>query len=267
MITVHLHGRSNRIGEMPESWDELDPTEFSRVMGILASGATKHVAAVKIAALLLQLDARDMREIDSQTMIDEVLPLVEWTFTPPDQTRQLYPNKRGWYGPASNFANLRVSEFDSAEKELWEWKATKDDQHLYRFLAILYRKVPFFLRKWNFFVRIDDEEGDRRPRFDATNLSRNAAKLQRVFNEREALAILAWYQACKKELFASFPELPTGEASDDRPEYFQVMRMISKEGTYGTFDQVEQLYIYNVFMELECAHKEVEAIRNHKTGN
>lgn len=265
MILVNLYGRQHKTNRIAESWDELDPVQLSRIMGILASGVTKPVAGVKIAALLLELDAKDMREIDAATMVDEVLPLVEWAFTPPNQTKQLFLHKRGWYGPASDFANLRVTEFDSAEKELWHWREEKDDVYLYRFLAVLYRKVPFWKRKWNFLVPIDDEEGDRRPRFDATSLSRNAGRLKNVFNEREALAILAWYQACKKQLFESFPDLPTGEASEDRPEYFQVLRMISKEGTYGTFDQVEQLFIYNVLMELECAHKDAEAIRNHKS--
>ena len=72
------------------------------------------------------------------------------------------------------------------------------------------------------------------------------------------IAVTLWYKACRKFITEQFPAVFSQPDTDKSevsscPAYFGLMRAIAEKGTFGTFDDVEQLSIYTALLELETA--------------
>ena len=174
---------------------------------------------------------------------------------------------------------MRFSEFDAAERAFADWAEAEPPQQpptatlssckdlftpnalekLYYFIAILYRpgKKPYDFAK--------DPDGDARVPFNSNSTDFFAKQMMESVSESWAYAIVLWYKACRAFMVQQFPTVFTAPASDDdngnsEPGYYKLMRAIAKEGTYGKFEDVEQMFIYNALMEMEAAAQDRAAM-------
>jgi hypothetical protein len=157
-------------------------------------------------------------------------------------------------------SNLRFTEFDFAERALHAWhEDTSNMNLLFRFLATLYRPA-----KKDYDLELNTD-GDVREAFNPNLTERYAADLMQHLSPAYAYATVLWYKGCRRFICGQFPEVFQQPASDtsetvEEPAYFGLIRAIAKEGIYGTFADVEQMYLYTALVELVEAAKERQAL-------
>lgn len=266
MTSLCLHdGQVSYNRQIPDTWNELTADQLLKVADILYN-PSPDVTSIEVALLVALggINRHTIRRMLPEVMKEQLLPLVSWIReTEEPFTRQLLPiisiSRGQYFGPADYLKNIRFAEFDFAERDLHQWHQDPEDElALYRFIACLYRRP----RK-NYDHQIDPD-GDRREKFNYVQAERNAVLLQQGMSRRIAMAILLWYKGCRHFITTRHHRIFDGaNQSDDpaAPAYFGLMREIAKTGTYGPFEQVEDMYMYNALHEMECALDEQEEIK------
>jgi hypothetical protein len=245
---------------MPGQWDELNRQQMIAIAKALFTPMSKADLEVRLVAILTDMPLADFKAILPEVIQEQLIPLVQWVLASCDLTVQLLPSvKNRWgkrfYGAATSLHNLRFFEFDCAERELYEWyQDTTNERQLFRFIACLYRPKK----------KGKADESDLREAFDQNLTERYAKKLQRIMSLPEAYAVLLWYKGCRQHINDLYPRIfNSGDAelveAPAMPAYFGLMRMIAKEGIYGNFEQVEQMYLYTVLEEIDATIDEREA--------
>lgn len=274
MIEVVLHsGRLSRTVLMPEGWAEINPKQMALVADVLFADLTAEELDVFLVVILSGINKKELRNCSAEVMHNNLIPLIEWAKKECTLTQQLFPvisNKWGadYYGPDSELDNLRLAEYDCAEKELHAWQNTitnneleQDNNLLYRFIACLYRKS-----KKNY----KPTDTDRREAFNQGAIQINAEKLKKLLPIGNALAIALWYRACKAKISELYAELFEGDDNNQEQssiDNFPLMRMIAKSGIYGDFEKVEQMYLYTALTELSESLKEQQRIEEQNQQN
>lgn len=255
MIALNTHttkGKKNTL--VPENWNELRPAQLPPVAEALFLCASGQPAGDIILAQAMT-GIKDFSKWAPDIFVGELLPLLEWAKKSTELHKQLLPQLPCGditvYGPKSELENLVFVEFDFAERELYLWCKTPEDINLlYRFMACLYRPA----KKGYDMVR--NEAGDVRELFNDNLLPYLSAQLQDAIPLNVAQAVLLWYKGCRALLMERFPAVfqhgPVSTEEDQIPSYFPLMRSIAKEGTYGNFDSVERMLMYNALHEMDC---------------
>lgn len=259
MIDLTLHnGKKSRTVALPETWNELNKKQLLLVTKALFSGKPEMEVRTMIAVILADMSVAELRQCTPEIMYKFLIPLGGFIAANCNLTKQLIPtiaNRYGqdYYAPSSEFDNLRLGEYDAAEKELYLWlastqkeEAAEDDySQLWRFVATLYRPA----------APEQKQQDDRRTPYDQSAVQHHAHKLRKICKIETALAIMLWYKGCRGYLAELYNELFASEKRSDEeaayPDNFPLMRMIAKEGIYGDFDKVEQLYLHTALRELE----------------
>lgn len=267
MIKLILHnGRKSRSVALPETWNELNKAQLLLVTKALFSGKPDIEIRTMIAVILADMSVAELRQCAPEVMYEFLIPLGEFLATNCNLTKQLIPTianpwGQDYHAPSAEFDNLRLGEYDAAEKELYLWVASlqKEDgkepdyNQLWRFVATIYRQA----------APEQKQQDDCRAPFDHSMVQHHANKLSKICKIETAMAIMLWYKGCRGYLATLYSELfASEEGSDTEEEYpdnFPLMRLIAKEGIYGDFDKVEQLYLHTALRELEENMKEVAA--------
>lgn len=245
---------------MPDSWEELNASQLIEICHALYTVRDVYKRNSLIAKALI---GKAIQKITPEAIIVEVFPLIEWTKEAPTLTQQLIPTIKAGrsklYGPASAFENMRMLEFEFAERYLFLFLQNRDIQDLWTLVAILYRKG-----RW-LYNPLKNKKGDIRVPFNNYSLTYQASKLQRKLQPAVAYAILQWYKGCRLHLMSLYPVIfqsnDSSKGSEDRlPTLFPIMRKIAEKGTYGVFEDVEQMEIHTFLMETEESIKEAEAM-------
>lgn len=276
MISLQLHNmRGVRLAAVPECWDEMSAAQMLEVAGALFDAKDPALRDVHIAKALCGMTRQELDEMLPEVMTFELIPLTAWVLEGCDRLEAFLPpmlhGDKKFVGPAGRLANLRFTEFDHAERALQHWhESPDDDERLYLFAAVLFRPArPGYDME-------ADEEGDAREGFNPNLTPRYAALLRQCMCRNAALAVVLWYKACRAYITQSFPGVFNTEEAESvdsgQPQsYHALIRAIAKQGIYGTFADVEQLYLYNALMELEAAAEErrqmEEAIEAAKQGH
>lgn len=258
---------------MPEDWTEISPKQMALVADVLFADFSAEELDVFLVVILSGINKKELRICSPEVMNEKLIPLVAWAKKECTLTQQIFPviaNKWGadYYGPESELDNLRLAEYDCAEKELHAWQSAlnaegqkPDENLLYRFIACLYRKG-----KKNYKAT----DTDRREAFNQGAVQINAEKLKKLLPIGNALAIALWYRACKAKISELYAELFEGEESEQEPssiDNFPLMRMIAKSGIYGDFEKVEQMYLYTALTELSESLKEQQRLEEQNQQN
>jgi len=217
---------------------------------------------LKITAHLCSLTFSELSVIHVNVVHGQLLPLSNWVAASCDLTTQLMPNFVGrWFGPADYLSNLRFCEFDAAERMLHFWLGDPDNMEaLWQFVAILYRPA-----RTNYDHK-RNPEGDVREPFNGNLTLSNATEMQKRLPVSYAYAVVLWYKGCRAYISDRFTRIFNAPEADQsevpgEPAYFGLMRSIAKEGIYGSFADVEQLYLYTALTEMDAALDEQEAIK------
>lgn len=185
---------------------------------------------------------------------------LKWVFEKQDCTTQLLPVYKKLYGPASEFNNLRLSEFHNCEIAYQQYCLSKsqDVEALNILAAILYREP-----KKNYNIK-RDTDGDLRRPFNANELE---YYINKVSNWPMAVrqAIFMWYDACREKLFKDYREAFTGTTKKDSyaQGLFEMMRSIAG-GKYGSFKEVEDMYVHTAFLEIIACRMEAKELERQQ---
>lgn len=270
MLELVLHSRSaTRKVQVPENWQELSAKQFIAIVGSLnLKTLSLSELHVRLVVILTQMNVIELKECAPELMYEELIPMCQWpTEQACDLVQQLIPFVRGayyerYYGPDSELDNLRLAEYDAAEKNLYlfqELSKKGEDEavlYLYHFVATLYRRA-----------KRPAADGDRRKAYNGNDVAKRAKRMMKSVPMNTALAIVAWYMACRNKIAKSYPEIFGADASlldgtQAMPDNFPLMRMIAKEGVYGDFDKVEQLYLYTALADMVEQINESERLKS-----
>ena len=274
MIALNLHSAyKSRMRfcqvNVPETWNELSREQLIAVAKVLLTEQNPYKRDVLLVKALVDVRRFWFQKMNPETMLDELIPMVQFIKNETELTEQLLPyipfNRQKLYGPKSHLQNLRFGEFDAAERALYEF--SKDQTSavaLWRFVAILYRTPKLH------YDRVKDAEGDCRSDYNENLVEYYAQILKEQQPMELAIAVMIWYKGCRNYILNRFDEVFSGENKSDEvesPAYFGLMRKIAERGIYGTMKEVEQLYIYNVMAELCETIKDNEAMKEQMENN
>ncbi|NNV57365.1 hypothetical protein [Limnovirga soli] len=190
---------------------------------------------------------------------------IGWVFEKLSITKQLIPQYRHrfttLYGPASDFDNLRLSEFHHSEHAYHKiiHSETMEDEleALNELVAVLYREP-----KPNYDVQ-RNSDGDCRKPFkpaDTDYYIKKVARWPLVVKQ----AILIWYDSCREDLRDSYPEAFKSSGTETTGDYYEglfgLIRSLSGN-KYGTFQDTENLFVHNAFMEIVASIEEEEKLK------
>lgn len=274
MITINVHkhfdSRDSSQVYLPESWDELKGEQLLNV----AEALYKYPEAdERHAHICRALIGKQVRTLPPMTLLTDIFPLIQWVYEPPTFTIQKIPAIRAgfrtYYGPETAFYNIRLIEYDFADRELYQYLHAREqgqdgaEQFLWRFVACLYRPG-----KW-LYNRKKDKDGDVRIKFNENTLNWHAGILRRNLPAGFAYAVLLWYKACRKFITVQYSRVFDGtedenyQPVDELPNHFNLMRKIAEKGTYGRYDEVEQLYLHTALLEIEKSIIEADEMKNN----
>ena len=169
-----------------------------------------------------------------------------------------------YYGPDDRLTNLIFNEFMSCENHYFEFLKTKDDIHLNKLLAVLFRKeMPDFL------PHSLDYSGDRREPFNDHLVETNAKRLKAV-SPVTKLAIFFFYQGCRNFIISTFTNVFNGSAS--KKSAFGMLPLVDalSNGDVTKNNAIKNSLLYDVMLRLEQAtiqNKEFESkLKSKRNG-
>lgn len=245
-----------------EEWNELSRAQYLRIVQLLHAGIADADEALQKALYIISnktllaffLVPLDMRMIMQQH--------AEWIFDKKNYlTNQLVPKFKKFYGPASDFDNLRMKEFHAAEMAFYRLKEEEDVDALNELVAILYRPAK---EKYD---HKRNAEGDIRIAYNENETEFFKRKIKRwPLNVKRA--ILMWYDGCRQQLEEIYKPAFDNDGAGTYKNYYDgmygMMRGIAEKKTYGDFNQVGELFVHLAFKEIaETKLEEAELKRMH----
>lgn len=268
---------NNKAYNMPSEWNELTAEAAIIVVSKLQEyeqGDEDQKAKIKteIALSLSELklpEGMEQIEVENggetffeQQLRTKLLPLANFIFEQNTLTKQLLPKLRirknfllkTFYGPADNFANLSMGEFDDAEfffkiitdkQELTPERIADLDMALNMLCAILYREY-------------ENKKGDNRVDYHHADNDKRAAWFARCDYRYKAL-ILFWYIGCRNSLVNDFKVLFEGGTESKSSEVTWTELAHSLAGpVLGDIDKVFSRPVRQVFTEMKRLHNQAE---------
>jgi hypothetical protein len=166
-------------------------------------------------------------------------------------TRQLLPSYKGFHGPDDEISNLVMKEFVMSEHFFMQWQEDKQNEELLNeFVATIYRPAK---KNYDF---SKNEDGDCRINFNSNLCSWNAKNIMPRWPLKIKNAIAHWYAGCRLQMVQENPEVFGGSGEPAKHGLISVMRDVAKNGAYGKFDDVENMYVSLLMIELNEAVEE-----------
>jgi hypothetical protein len=272
---VHIFHKG-KFYKCPENWNELTQKQLVKIMPVLASHEDSQKARILLFKILTGwgwwkivticgfhrmkyidkvaqrrfIPAAFGRYIDNTERLSMAVDTTtEFLLASNTLTIQLIPNYKGFYGPSSSLANLKMGEFCFTEFYFTEWKQSGNISNLNNLIATLYRPGIKTANK-----------ADSRVAFDPANTPLFAKKID-AWPIAVKLAIEAFYDGArdaKIEANKHVFDYDTGEESTSLHGLWSVMRSVAKAGHFGKFDDVANEYVDTILMELAESIAEYE---------
>jgi hypothetical protein len=249
MITLHFD--RNVKCRIAESFDELTPEQFIKVASFVFSGGDELMLQVRALKILSGFGLITWLLLKPES-IKRSLVYVSWLFEPPKFTKQLLPKYKGYYGPTSEFDNLRMKEFHFSEMFYSDVIASVPDA-LDKLVSVLYR-IP--KKRYD---KKRDPDGDIRTPFNHNELDFHAKKMA-TWPEAVKQAVFLWYDSCRQELIRNndwvFKKPST---SDFKSEFdtglYGTMRSLAGE-KLGSIEKIESMYVHTAMLEIGLIREE-----------
>ena len=164
------------------------------------------------------------------------------------------------FAPKNNLQNMQIWEFAVAERAYIEYSQTRENSHLNRLMAILYRKPSAvrIIRKL-----ITGHVDDIRRNFidDERFLTKQAKKLQAT-DERIKAFTYIWFESCRAQLPVKYPYVFKKPKADDDNEgsWADVIFALSGE-TPGNEEKVARVNLHNFLFKLNLTIKAQEELK------
>ena len=267
MIEVTIN--DSRCFTVPGSWDELTAEQLKAIcshlvsLSLLSATDAQAYHLAKIALLLAQgADTTLPLTGHVQTeVVNKLLPALQYLRTS-GLTRQLLPviriRKRfrlyRYHGPADNFANLSMGEFEDCEHFIDRIKEAPTDAEKEKAVnmlcAILYRPYA-------------DRRGDNRIEYIAAENEQRAA----IFEHCDAdskFCILLYYLGCRNRLVTDFAMLFSGKQQSSEPLSWADFAHSLAGPVLGNIDDVYRRPVRQVFFEMRRIKMQADEIEEQK---
>lgn len=257
LATIH-----NKIYFVPTSWNELTGAQLVKIMRLLHQEMDITEGRLQLLRVITGMSWWRFVLADPE-VLSQFLYLTDFLVEKNTLTKQLLPKYRGYYGPSSNFENLRMGEFVLCEHLYFSHKDSPANPSLVNELvAILYReaKEGYDFRR--------NPDGDARIVFNEFISQYSAHKKISKWPEEVKRAIVYWYEACREKMISDFPDVFAG-GSGEPAKYglISVMRSVAEKGIHGNFESVEQKYVRLIMVELDEmlreAKQQLESIKQN----
>lgn len=255
---------NKRLYTVPENWNELTGGQLLQVMEVLYGGYDVNAAQLKLLKILTGIS---WYRFYMAPLVEraEYLYLTHFLVNESNLTKQLLPEYKCMCGPADDFSNITGEEFVFSEDFYFKSFVNAgynearviDEMALNNLVAVLYRPMKKgYDKKMN-------KDGDARTAFNQNVAAYHAMRSIRRWPLEAKLAIFTWYEACRKNMIESNPDIFSG-GSGEAAKYglISVMRVIAEGGIHGTFEQVQKMYVQMWMVELN--EKAEEAKRAEK---
>jgi hypothetical protein len=233
------------------TWNELSRKELLNLCKIIHKEQEEYIALLRVFRVL---SGWGFIKIMRQKAAD-LLPFLElckWVYEENTFTKNILIGYKGFYLPEDKMVNVKVGEFHFAEDAYKKYIDTKEDKYLNELCAIICRTaLPIYDKKLN-------PDNDLRRPFKPGELA-YFTKITSKWPMNVKTAILLYFDGCRQMLYSQFEELFEGESGSEDMQLgmYGIIRGLAG-GKYGSFDQVEQMYIGNVLMELLLLKRENE---------
>lgn len=254
MKTIEIN---KRIYLVPEKWNELTGRQLLQAMDILYSDQATETALLQLLRIITGMGwYRFFRcPLDQKA---EFLDLTYFLVNESDLTKNVLPEFDKLYGPADDFNNITGEEFVFSEDAYFKSfiPATETDPRviiedgLNGLVAVLYRQ------KKKGYDLARNADGDPRQPFNQNICEYNAKHIISKWPRSAKLAVFTWYEACRKQMIDSNPDIFTGGGEQARYGLISVMRVIAEGGIHGTFEQVQKMYVKMWMVELNEKYEE-----------
>jgi hypothetical protein len=267
---------------LPESWDEVTTPQLETLAQLIQKGVTENELLFRFALYCMGMrmawrysvkvndsecfyirhgitrvylvSANQMAVLTSyiQWIVDDnqVKPVI--TKNP---YHELFTSRyRRLIGPADMLANISTSEWILAEIEKAEWANTKNEHHLNRLLAILWRPTAK-----------SHPDGDKRSPFRQETFEQRTAQMAKVKHQKKQV-MLWFYQSCLAALANKFPDVfREGEAGDKSPvdSFMQLVTDLAKDD----LSKVDKVYISPLYQTLYTLQSIIEKSEKSKENN
>lgn len=247
MIDV-LFNKKN-YGPIAQEYNELSGGQLLRIAAIFVQPPRPELAVLKAMRVLLQMSFTRFHLLPPDLKYN-LIPAVGWVFEKNGLTAQLLPVYKGLHGPAGEFDNLTMAEWNACE-QYYAQHLQGDTEALHSLIAVLYRKPK--AKPYN---RRQNPDGDVREAFNAHTIATRARKVRR-WPVTVKTAILMWYDGCRQQIFETY-EVGGGEGGEGQSDggMFEIMRNLALAGTYGDFEAVQHLNVHIAMREMELLKRE-----------
>lgn len=244
-----LYYHKKRPVVLPERWEELTATQYIHLAELLHSKLSDDAKVLHALRILLKKSVFTFM-LMNKDMVARMCEHACWVFEVPVATKQLITSYKSFYGPANDFDNLTLAEFHACEMAYYQFTKTRDEEHLTTLAAILFRKP-----KAGYDIKVN-KDGDVREAYNANVCAYHEIVIS-DWKRAVKYAILMWYDACRQQLEKLYP-LAFGKQKAATPYFdglFGLIRSLSGD-KYGTFEDVEGMYVHNAFMEIVASKRE-----------
>lgn len=254
MKTVEIN---KRLYLVPETWNELTGKQLIRVMEILYSDQQADMALLQLLRIVTGMSwfRFFMCPIDQKA---EFLDLAYFLVNESNLTKNVLSNFDNLYGPDDDFNNITGEEFVFSEDAYFksftpgaenEPRVINEDG-LNKLVAVLFRQ-----KKKGYDLALNTD-GDPRQPFNQNICEYNAKNLICKWPKAVKLAVFTWYEACRKQMIDSNPDIFRGGGEAAKYGLISVMRVIAEGGIHGTFEQVQKMYVKMWMVELNEKYEE-----------
>jgi hypothetical protein len=245
-----VYGRKE-YGLIADQYNELSGKQLMRIAAILIKGEDELLANLRALRVLLKMNLFRFFMVPADAK-QRMLEHCTWIFERNGLTKQLITYYRGMYGPADDFDNLTMGEWNACEIFYRDLVEESSDEALDKLVAVLYRKAkPEYDRKLN-------TDGDIRQPFKMFEIDYYSKKIKHWPAEVK-LSVLLWFDGCREQLKQCYSLFDgTGTAPGD-PGMFDVIRGLCGD-KYGSMKNVEDLNVHLALRELDAMKKEAAEI-------
>jgi hypothetical protein len=244
MIKVFIHKKYRSV---PTTWNELTGKQLVQVIEVFDMDEELMPARLKLLKILSGLSWWQWVFADADELNDS-LHLVDFLIKENALTKNVLPIYKGFAGPSDNFENLLMEEYVYSEAFFEKYAAEPSNvEALDDLIAILYRP-----RKKGYDTALNSK-GDVRLPFNEFECRHYAQQEVAFWPLKVKRSILHWYEGCRGQLAADYPDVFSGSGEGDPAKYgmVSVMRNVAEKGIHGNFKDVEKLPVRMVMLELD----------------
>lgn len=236
---------------IPSSWDELEAKDVLPCMSILMKENDKGKASLKLLRHFLPVSKYLFYKVRSIDFYEKLMPLVDWMFDTPMNTRPLKGVKYNgtvYLLPSDHLSNMTLWEYSKADESYMSFLNTGDHTYWDRLIAILLRPTT---NNQDYIIKYNDQREPFHPH--------GIEARQRLFNglpDNVKFYVANLFAASKLYLLDVYSEAFEADDSDNVKskapnDWEDIITDLAETKIFGDIQSVRALPIHSFFKWLK----------------